>query len=215
MRLIFGSVCLLLAFHIGAAELPAPKKEASSSNQLTSSEVNGLSHYLLASESLSKSNWGVALAEFSKVLEKSSNSASAWLGRGGAHFMCGRFDEAVSDFTQAIKLDPTAIAYFNRANAYSAKAMLAMALEDFNQCLKIEPTNSMALILRAATYNRLNEFQKAAQDASAGLSTSPTNAIGLGVRGLHSTSRTSLKPPSVIGGNQTRYSRTTRKCLMV
>src|SRR5262245_55523067 len=48
--------------------------------------------------------------------------------RGNAMFAQGAFDQAIEDYTAAIKLKPTPAAYYNRGVAYSSKEQLDLAL---------------------------------------------------------------------------------------
>jgi tetratricopeptide (TPR) repeat protein len=66
------------------------------------------------------------------------------------------FDNAISDYMELIRLDPTnndkyesflANAYFQRANDYYDKNDYDHAIQDYEKALKLEPSNSTALEL--------------------------------------------------------------------
>src|SRR5690606_33172689 len=64
--------------------------------------------------------YGAAVADLSQAL-KLSPRASAYYWRGAAHLEIGRFDEAITDFDGALRLDPnTKSALSKRAAAYLA-----------------------------------------------------------------------------------------------
>ena len=60
---------------------------------------------------------------------------------GSAHFDNGNFDEAIMDFTEAIRLDPTlAEPYCNRGAAYYEKGHYDKAFADFTEAVRLKPT---------------------------------------------------------------------------
>ena len=63
----------------------------------------------------------------------------AYSDHGVARLANRDIDGAISDFTQAIELDPNlAEAYFNRAAAWRAKGEGDNALADFNKSIRID-----------------------------------------------------------------------------
>ena len=71
-----------------------------------------------------------ALVESGK--EDNENQAVAFNSRGIAFAMKGKQDQAITDFNQAIQLEPDyAGAFSNRANAYAAKGEFDQAMADY------------------------------------------------------------------------------------
>jgi tetratricopeptide (TPR) repeat protein len=64
------------------------------------------------------------------------------------------YDKAISDFTEAIKLDPNyAIAYFDRGMVYDETKDYDKAISDYTQAIRLDPFNFDA-------YNNRGEGQK-------------------------------------------------------
>jgi tetratricopeptide (TPR) repeat protein len=61
--------------------------------------------------------------------------------RGLAHRLLGQHDQAIEDYTRALKLDPRlALAYRNRSLAYAAKGDTEKAKADHERALRLDPS---------------------------------------------------------------------------
>jgi tetratricopeptide (TPR) repeat protein len=80
---------------------------------------------------------------------KTDNLSRSYLFRGLAYQVTGRFDEALSDFTKAIKLAPKDDkAYNDRGNTYLIKGRFDQAVSDFNEAIRLNPKNAHAYFNR-------------------------------------------------------------------
>jgi Flp pilus assembly protein TadD len=67
-------------------------------------------------------------------------SADAFFGRGNAHFDQGEYDQAIADYTEVIKHQPSrSQAYFKRGAAYHATANHQKALVDYIVATQLDP----------------------------------------------------------------------------
>jgi tetratricopeptide (TPR) repeat protein len=65
---------------------------------------------------------------------------------GNAHFGDGNLDQAIEDYTAALRIEPNGyLALYNRGNVYYDKNNYKLAIEDYNAALKIEPDYQPAL----------------------------------------------------------------------
>ena len=65
---------------------------------------------------------------------KNRKDAEACLYRGNTYFEKGDYDQAISEYSKAIELDPKlAVAYYNRGNAYYKKGEYDYAWTDINK----------------------------------------------------------------------------------
>jgi len=89
------------------------------------------------------------------------NQAGAYLGRGLVLTNVNQLDEAIVDYTQALKLDPQyAVAYYNRGIVYAGQGKLDEAIADYTQAIEIDPQYAAAYDNRGLAYadqGRLNE----------------------------------------------------------
>ena len=85
-------------------------------------------------------------------------------------------DLAISDFSQALKLDPNAAdAYFERARAYQERNQPQSALADFNQAIKLNPKDGYAHFERGKVYYSQNNYKAASADFSAAYKIMPSH----------------------------------------
>lgn len=99
---------------------------------------------------------------------------------GREHLWQEKYDEAIADFTEAIRLDPNnASAYFNRGLTWGNKKQHDKAFEDYTETLRLEPTHFAALINRGRIYlQKRNEADKAIVDFSEAIRLEPENEMG-------------------------------------
>jgi len=94
-----------------------------------------------------------------------TNTAKLYVARGTVLDGLGKHDDAISDFTRAIALNPhDQIAYSNRATVYMASSRLELAIVDLTEVIRAEPANGMAYYNRATAYERSGERDKALDD---------------------------------------------------
>jgi len=61
--------------------------------------------------------------------------------RGHDYFNKGMYDQAISDYTKAIALNPKdAVTYYNRGNAYGqGKGLYDQAISDYRRAIELKP----------------------------------------------------------------------------
>jgi tetratricopeptide (TPR) repeat protein len=92
------------------------------------------------------------------------STPDAYLERGAAHHYLGEDDQAVTDFTKALELNPNLPrAFSGRGTIYRARGNFKGALEEFNRSLAIEP-NVDAYYERGEIFEALGDHQKAIAD---------------------------------------------------
>lgn len=75
------------------------------------------------------------------------------------------FDQAISSYNEAIKLNPKLVkAYNNRGIVYVVKSQLDQAIADFNKAIELDPNNGKAYNNRAVAYWYKGDTAKARQD---------------------------------------------------
>jgi Flp pilus assembly protein TadD/uncharacterized protein YcfL len=90
------------------------------------------------------------------------------LGRGQAYCRQHRLDEAVADFTTALRLDPMSVEpYRLRGMARRLKGEFALALDDLNAALNLESKNAEVLTQRGRVYLAKGDASSALSDFAA------------------------------------------------
>jgi tetratricopeptide (TPR) repeat protein len=76
---------------------------------------------------------------FDQSLRLNPNQFHAWLGLGLLAQKQGKFDEAISDLSRSVELQPTAHGYFELGRALGQAGRFPDALDAYQQALKISP----------------------------------------------------------------------------
>ena len=121
----------------------------------------------------------------SKNVDEKTLSAQEYFERGYQHYNAGRFQEAIADYTQAIKRKPDyAVAYNNRGVLYRKLGDVEAALRDYNAALQHDPQNANAYNNRGLLYeNKLGDKDAALRDYNAALQHDPQYAMAYNNRG--------------------------------
>jgi len=88
---------------------------------------------------------------------KAKPSAVAYANRGLAYLKASKYELAIGDFGEAIRLDPTsAIAYSNRGLAYLKAGKYALAMGDLDKAIRLDPTDTSTLLNRSLAKQALD-----------------------------------------------------------
>jgi tetratricopeptide (TPR) repeat protein len=94
--------------------------------------------------------------------------------RGEAHYFDGEYDQAFSELTKAIDLDPGLTrAYVTRGMAYNDKDKYDLAIADFTKVIEIKPTDARAYVDRGMAYKNNGEYDLAVADYSKAIEIEP------------------------------------------
>src|SRR4029079_2963422 len=97
------------------------------------------------------------------VIDPKAPHSLALYERGVALSAMGETDRALSDYNEAIRIDPKEpLAYFERGVALAnRKREYGRAIADFTTALDLTPNNVEALIRRGDAYGQIGEFARA------------------------------------------------------
>ena len=114
-----------------------------------------------------------AIAELSRAIRLRPDYPEAWSARGYAHFHARRYDGAIEDYSQAIRLDPKTTPhwpspYLLRGFAYSYQRKYEEAIEDYSRIIDLEPENAVAWYNRGFAYKVLGKKTRAEADMHKG-----------------------------------------------
>ena len=94
------------------------------------------------------------------------------------------YDKAISDFDEAIRLDPNyTLAYCNRGNTYSDHGYFDKAISDYNEAIRLDPNYTLAYYDRGNAYYRHGNLDKAISDYSEAIRLDPKYAPAYNNRG--------------------------------
>lgn len=113
-------------------------------------------HYAVGKDFLGREQYKLAVDEFTQAL-KASSSATAFIDRGTAYSELKKYDAAISDLNQAIKIDgKNALAYTIRGVVYFRSFKPQQAIADFDRALALNHDDKYAVVNRAGAYLMLD-----------------------------------------------------------
>ncbi len=116
--------------------------------------------------------------------ETPENLAVAYLNRGGGYVLRARFDEAIADFSQYIRMKPgDPKGYDIRGRAYKASFESEKAIADFTEALKIDPRYARAFLDRGEAYWFFGQEGEALADLNRYVEMKPDDPEGYTLRG--------------------------------
>ena len=120
-----------------------------------------------------------------KVSLEGVRSAKAFLARGRARLQTGKFDDAVADFSEAIRLEPKSVdAWAARGMAYCDRGDFDKAVADFSEVLRLAPKTFKARIARGTAYGKKGDHDQAIADFTAAIAVDPNYALAYGYRAV-------------------------------
>ena len=106
-----------------------------------------------------------------RILERAFNR------RGHANMELNRFADAVSDFSEVIRLNPRIAGYYdNRQNAYKSLGQLGDALNDANAAIRFAPNYAFVYRARGNVYVEMGRLDLAVGDYTTAISLDPRDA---------------------------------------
>lgn len=111
------------------------------------------------------------------------DAKNAW-EKGNAAFRQKHFDEAITDFTETIRIDPSLfMAYYGRGNSYLGKGDLDRAMADFSEAIRLKPDAALGYFFRAGVFKRKADFDRAITDYIESIRLGPNIGATYGARG--------------------------------
>ena len=120
-----------------------------------------------------KNQFSKAISIYTRILEMDPDNtvkALIYKHRGMACFARSHYEQAISDFSHALILDPKSykMAYY-QGIVCSVLKQYPQALDAFNKSLEINPYQAYCLYRRAQTYYHLEDYPQALGDCEAAL----------------------------------------------
>jgi lipoprotein NlpI len=116
--------------------------------------------------------------------ESDSDIVSDHVNRGNAHSDAQAFDEAILDYDDALKRDPThAVAFYDRGSAYRMKQDHDKAIADYGRAIALNPRYEDAFVNRGVAYAAKGDLDRAIADYTTALLLDSTDATAYRNRG--------------------------------
>jgi tetratricopeptide (TPR) repeat protein len=115
--------------------------------------------------------------EYDQEEQSTPKSAGSLLDRGLLFASRGEYDMAITDFTDAININPNlAAAYFNRGNAYHNIKDYDKAIADYIHAIRLNPNDAAAYMFRGYAYFAKDDHDQAIADYSQAIRLDPNYA---------------------------------------
>ncbi len=100
-----------------------------------------------------------------RLAETEEEKAVAYHERGGVHREAGKLDEAMADFSEAIRQNEEfAAAWCDRGAVHAERGERNQALADLTRALRLDPQDDAALVERGLVYREEGNLDKALRD---------------------------------------------------
>ena len=109
---------------------------------------------------------------------------------GGAHLEKGNLDQAIADYTEAIRLKPDFFAaYLNRGTAQRKKGEVDPAIADYTKAIQLKADLYDAYTLRGICYGKKGLYEEAVADYTKALEKKPHYLTYIGLAWVFATSK--------------------------
>jgi tetratricopeptide (TPR) repeat protein len=117
--------------------------------------------------------------------EPAAKLATAFNNRGVAYRLKGKYDQALEDFDQSIRLNPSSPKHYNnRGIIYRIRHDYDRAIADYNEAIWLKSDFPAAFYNRAVAYFDQGEYERALADLEVVLRFDKRNALALYARGM-------------------------------
>jgi len=106
--------------------------------------------------------------------------------QGNKNYNAGNYNQAITDYTEALRLDSkyeTAITYYNRGYAYYYTSNYYQAIADFTQAIRLDTNYARAYFWRAEAYFKIRNYTMAIDDYTQVIRIEPKNTLAYNNRG--------------------------------
>jgi len=111
-------------------------------------------------------------------------AAKLILEKGNIHLKNNDFDQAITEYTMAVRLYPNYTTAYNiRGNAYYSKKDYNQAIADYSQAIRLNPNEAVYYSNRAGSYSCKGNYDRAIMDYSESIRLNPNNANTYSRRG--------------------------------
>lgn len=116
--------------------------------------------------------------------EVARSRGTAFYNRGNVWSARGDRDRAIVDYTEAIKLNPTAVAHTGRGNAWFGKRDYDRAITDYTEAIRLNPKYAVAYGNRGLAFANKGDRDRAIVDYTEAIRLNPKFATAYFNRGL-------------------------------
>ncbi|MCP6763116.1 MAG: tetratricopeptide repeat protein [Fischerella sp. CENA71] len=140
--------------------------------------------YTRGNEKTNKSEQQKVIQTYNRVISKNPRDINAYINRGIGYYRQDQYDQAITNYTQALNINQNIHAYINRGIAYHRQGKYELAIADYNKALSINNNSVDAYINRGITYRRQGKYKLAIADFNKAISIDNNNGDAYYALGL-------------------------------
>lgn len=109
----------------------------------------------------------IKISQGEKMADVSNKTAEEYFQSGEANLRQRNFTQAISDYTQCIRLEPTyPAAYLNRGNVYMMQNNTTQAIMDYDKAIELSPNFAGVYVSRGLAYAQQGNPTQAISDCT-------------------------------------------------
>jgi tetratricopeptide (TPR) repeat protein len=153
--------------------------------------TRGIARTALGDRVLATEDYSEALKHYDGAVDPRNPDSLNLYRRATSLHAIGETDRALSDYGDAIRVDPNnSLAYLGRGVLLATrKRAYNRAIEDFDKVLALQPDNVDALISRGNAYSQIGDNGRALADLDRAIQLAPDNPQAYVIRGLANNRR--------------------------
>lgn len=129
----------------------------------------------LATQALRRGEYDKAVELGGMAVQIRSRDPLSYHERAVAYSYLQKHDEAIADYSTALKLDGTLSRTFRgRASAFYSKGSFTQALADCNEAIRLDPKYALAYMSRSKAYDKLGRAVEAQKDREKAVALDPS-----------------------------------------
>jgi tetratricopeptide (TPR) repeat protein len=113
------------------------------------------------------------------LIADTSQEPSFYANRGATYLKQGQYQQAISDYSRAIELDPkNAVTYSNRGGGYFELGKYQEAVADHTKAIELDPNQGGYYTSRGNSYHLMKDYQRAFADCDKAISLGSKDPAG-------------------------------------
>jgi tetratricopeptide (TPR) repeat protein len=115
-------------------------------------------------------NWNFMIAQYTETIRLAPNNAAAYTERGNLYFFSEQYEAAVTDYTEAIRREPSGTNFLRRGWVHAKNNAFDLAVADYTKAIEIKDATRalrnpyQAYVYRSEAYLSLGNRQRAIAD---------------------------------------------------
>jgi hypothetical protein len=135
----------------------------------------GFYHRKLGTDAVAKKDYNEGIYRCTKAVTVDPSDALAFHERGAAHSFMQHFEEALADYSSALKLNTTLPrTWRGRASIHYNMGNYAKAVADSSEAIKLDPNYALAYLSRSRAFEKLGQPDRARADRETAFKLDPS-----------------------------------------